>query len=219
MVAKQPSPWVINTGRLVMISLELNFQGCLYYGIGLSDQDFIIGVYHWISDQCHIGFYQTSPALDQWQWIWPFPTCYIYIYIYGPGLVSISDMMLSYKFSKAWGLYFIWSLRVLTCVSAAMLLDSIEPSWQPETRVKFSSKTISHLRDFMGSGIFSSWQGNMSGCVDVSHYASGSLKWRQQKLNRPTMAWTAKRNAYVNYITINWNGNFWILVLIFTKWD
>ena len=57
-----------------MISLELNFQGFSYYGIGLSDQDFIIGV-----DQCHIGFYPTSPALDQWQWIWPFPTFYIYI--------------------------------------------------------------------------------------------------------------------------------------------
>ena len=69
-----------------MISLELNFQGFSYYGIGLSNKDVIIGmigVYHWISDQYHIGFYQTSPALDQWQWMWPFPTfIYLYIYIY-----------------------------------------------------------------------------------------------------------------------------------------
>ena len=61
-----------------------------------------------------------------------------------------------------------WTLRILTCVSAAILLDSIEPSWQPEMRVKFPSKTISQLRDFM----------------------------REQKFNRPTIAWTAKRNAH-----------------------
>ena len=132
-------------------------------------------------------------------------------------------MILSYKFSKAWGLYFIWSLRTLTCVSAAMLLDSIEPSWQPETRVKFSSKTISHLRDFMGSGICSSWQRNMSGYVDVSVAMQvglsndASRNWidpqsHEQPNETPTL---------INYILINWNGNFWqeTLVLIFTKWD
>ena len=149
-------------------------------GIGLSDQDFIIGVYHWMSDKCHIGFYQNEPSIgsmtvseyDRFQ-RYVYIYLHIYIYIvqnhYGPGLVSKSDMILSYKFSKAWGLYFIW------------MLDSIEPSWQPETCVKFSSKTISHLRDFMGSGICSSWQGNMSGCVDVSvamQVGLSNVKWR-----------------------------------------
>ena len=91
--------------------------------------------------------------------IWHTHTPHTHTHIYYAKLVgprpcfNIWYDLLSYKFSKAWGLYFIWSLRTLTCVSAAMLLDSIEPSWQPETRVKFSSKTISHLRDFMGSVI------------------------------------------------------------------
>ena len=69
-----------------MISLELNFQGFSYYGIRLSDQDFIIGVYppdqwpvshriipkraqHWINDSEYDRYIYIY-------WIWP-----LYIYI------------------------------------------------------------------------------------------------------------------------------------------
>ena len=58
-------------------------------------------------------------------------------------------------------------------------------------------------------------------CRCLCCYASESLKWCWQKLNRPAITWTAKRNAYVNYLTIHWNCNVWqeTLVVIFTKCD
>ena len=110
---------------------------------------------------------------------------YIYIYIYGPGLVSISDM----KFSKAWGLYFIWSLRTLTCVSAAMLLDSIEPSWQPETHIKFSSKTlkgpglvsISDMKFSKAWGLYFIWSLRTLTCVSAAMLLDSiELSWQPE---------------------------------------
>ena len=146
-----------------MISLELNFQCFSYYGIRLSDQDFIMGIYppdQWpvshliIPNEPSIGSMTVNMTVSYIYMIYIYVCVCVYIYNvvqnhWGPGLVSISDMILSYKFSKAWGLYFIWSLELWhasqqQCCSTALS----PPPWQPETRVKFSSETISYLLDF-----------------------------------------------------------------------
>ena len=143
-----------------MISLELNFQGFSYYGIRLSDQDFIIGIYP--SDQWPVShrIIPNEPSIGSMtvnmtvSYIYMYNT-YIYIYsvyIYnvvqnhwGPGLVSISDMILSYKFSKAWGLYFIWSLEFWHASQQQCCSTALSP---PDSLRRVSNFQVKQYRIF-----------------------------------------------------------------------
>ena len=163
----------------------------LDYQIRISSE----GSIHRISDQCHIGLYPNEPSIGLMTvnmtviYILNMTVIYIYVYyIYIMCKINRAQALFQYLIRS----YHISSQRHEDCTfyliasnfdmrlstNAARQHWALLTAWDACQIFKWNNLASSRLQ-VMGSGICSSWQGNMSGCVDcLCCYASGSLKWR-----------------------------------------
>ena len=155
-----------------MIFLELNFQGFSKYGIRLSDQDFIKGVYP--PDQWPVShrIIPNKPSITSMTVNMTVSyVIYIYIYIY----------YLYYTRAQALFQYLIWSYHISSRRHEDCILFDRFELWHasqqqycstalspPDSPRRVSNFQVKQSRIFETSnhGICS-WQGNMSRCVDV----------------------------------------------------
>ena len=98
---------------------------------------------HWINDSEYDRFLRIYII-----YIYVCICVYIYNVVqnhWGLGLVSISDMILSNKFSKAWGLYFIWSLELWHASQQQCCSTALSP---PDSLRRVSNFQVKQSRIF-----------------------------------------------------------------------